>query len=536
MAHYARVLKNERVIRMHYANCNTYNADYDGDEMNLHMVQNELSRAEGYHIAGTDHQYVVPTNGKPLRGLIQDHVGGHHAAPLPGGRAARAQGRLQDGHARHPQAGRAVDGQAGDHDVAAAPAPRRQAPQYALGHKDRGRHVGAAASAPRRGGPARAHRQGGGGRRRAQRRAAPRRARQGLFRRDRVRPRPLRARAARWRADGPAADATGQALHRLQPDARLHLRHRRPAHHARRQQGARRHHRARRAGGHEGRHEVRRPHGRRRHAAARGAARAHRARGPRRPGGGGARQRDEVGADAAHLGVRRPDAARRPAEDLPRQPVRADDGHGRQGRRRQLQSDLRDARPAGARGAARAALALGLHRAVLRALRAHRARRRLHHGPLPHGRAAARVLLSLHGGARGPRRHCRQDEPLGLPAALPDQAPRAARRGLRPHDALERRRLDRAVRVRRGRTRPVPGAVPQGALLLRDEHGRLPAQVARRQEAQAARPEEGARDPRRVAGHPRGAAPRAPRRADALVAARRHLGGIRPQGRPRPRG
>ena len=74
MAHYARVLKNERVIRMHYANCNTYNADYDGDEMNLHMVQNELARAEGYHIAGTDHQYVVPTNGKPLRGLIQDHV------------------------------------------------------------------------------------------------------------------------------------------------------------------------------------------------------------------------------------------------------------------------------------------------------------------------------------------------------------------------------------------------------------------------------------------------------------------------------
>ena len=74
MAHYARVLKNERVIRMHYANCNTYNADYDGDEMNLHMLQNELGRAEAYHIAGTDHQYVVPTNGKPLRGLIQDHV------------------------------------------------------------------------------------------------------------------------------------------------------------------------------------------------------------------------------------------------------------------------------------------------------------------------------------------------------------------------------------------------------------------------------------------------------------------------------
>ena len=74
MAHRCRVLKGEKVIRMHYANCNTYNADFDGDEMNLHMVQNELGRAEGYHIASTDHQYVAPTNGKPLRGLIQDHV------------------------------------------------------------------------------------------------------------------------------------------------------------------------------------------------------------------------------------------------------------------------------------------------------------------------------------------------------------------------------------------------------------------------------------------------------------------------------
>jgi DNA-directed RNA polymerase I subunit RPA1 len=29
---------------MHYANCNTYNADFDGDEMNLHFPQDELAR------------------------------------------------------------------------------------------------------------------------------------------------------------------------------------------------------------------------------------------------------------------------------------------------------------------------------------------------------------------------------------------------------------------------------------------------------------------------------------------------------------
>ena len=70
----ARVLKGEKVIRMHYANCNTYNADFDGDEMNVHMCQTELARSEAYEIAATDAQYIVPTNGKPLRGLIQDHV------------------------------------------------------------------------------------------------------------------------------------------------------------------------------------------------------------------------------------------------------------------------------------------------------------------------------------------------------------------------------------------------------------------------------------------------------------------------------
>ena len=77
MAHVARVLRNatHRTIRMHYANCKTYNADFDGDEMNMHFPQTEQARAEAYTIASTSHQYVVPTTGKPIRGLIQDHVG-----------------------------------------------------------------------------------------------------------------------------------------------------------------------------------------------------------------------------------------------------------------------------------------------------------------------------------------------------------------------------------------------------------------------------------------------------------------------------
>ncbi|KAG4305911.1 hypothetical protein PORY_000821 [Pneumocystis oryctolagi] len=74
MAHKARVLSGEKTIRMHYANCNTYNADFDGDEMNMHLPQNENARIEALLIADTDSQYLVPTSGVPLRGLIQDHV------------------------------------------------------------------------------------------------------------------------------------------------------------------------------------------------------------------------------------------------------------------------------------------------------------------------------------------------------------------------------------------------------------------------------------------------------------------------------
>jgi DNA-directed RNA polymerase I subunit RPA1 len=74
MGHRVRVLPSEKTIRMHYANGKTYNADFDGDEMNMHFPQNEVARAEALQIADTDHQYLSGTAGKPLRGLIQDHI------------------------------------------------------------------------------------------------------------------------------------------------------------------------------------------------------------------------------------------------------------------------------------------------------------------------------------------------------------------------------------------------------------------------------------------------------------------------------
>lgn len=48
MAHNARILKGEKTLRLHYANCKAYNADFDGDEMNAHFPQNEVARSEAY--------------------------------------------------------------------------------------------------------------------------------------------------------------------------------------------------------------------------------------------------------------------------------------------------------------------------------------------------------------------------------------------------------------------------------------------------------------------------------------------------------
>ena len=74
LAHNCRVLKGERTIRLHYANCSGYNADFDGDEINIHLPQDQMSRAEAYTIMHSSENFNVPTDGKPIKGLIQDHV------------------------------------------------------------------------------------------------------------------------------------------------------------------------------------------------------------------------------------------------------------------------------------------------------------------------------------------------------------------------------------------------------------------------------------------------------------------------------
>ncbi len=76
MGHTVRVLREGSTIRIHYVNCKSYNADFDGDEMNIHFPQSFPAMAECKLLAHNNQNYIVQATGMPIRGLEQDHVVG----------------------------------------------------------------------------------------------------------------------------------------------------------------------------------------------------------------------------------------------------------------------------------------------------------------------------------------------------------------------------------------------------------------------------------------------------------------------------
>jgi DNA-directed RNA polymerase I subunit RPA1 len=70
----ARVLSNLKTLRFHYVSGKAFNADFDGDEMNVHIPQSVEARAELECIMDANMNFLVATSGRPLRGLIQDHL------------------------------------------------------------------------------------------------------------------------------------------------------------------------------------------------------------------------------------------------------------------------------------------------------------------------------------------------------------------------------------------------------------------------------------------------------------------------------
>jgi len=73
MAHLVKVMQ-WRTFRFNTQVCAPYNADFDGDEMNMHLPQTEEARAEAFMLMAVHENLVTPRNGEPLVASSQDFL------------------------------------------------------------------------------------------------------------------------------------------------------------------------------------------------------------------------------------------------------------------------------------------------------------------------------------------------------------------------------------------------------------------------------------------------------------------------------
>jgi DNA-directed RNA polymerase II subunit RPB1 len=76
MCHVAKIMYVGETFRMNVADTKPYNADFDGDEMNLHMPQLDDAMVEIQELAAVPYQIISPGSNKPIIGIFQDNMVG----------------------------------------------------------------------------------------------------------------------------------------------------------------------------------------------------------------------------------------------------------------------------------------------------------------------------------------------------------------------------------------------------------------------------------------------------------------------------
>jgi DNA-directed RNA polymerase II subunit RPB1 len=71
MGHRVKVLPYS-TFRLNLSVTTPYNADFDGDEMNMHVPQSYETMAEVKEIMAVPNQIVSPKDNKPVMGIVQD--------------------------------------------------------------------------------------------------------------------------------------------------------------------------------------------------------------------------------------------------------------------------------------------------------------------------------------------------------------------------------------------------------------------------------------------------------------------------------
>lgn len=78
MGHRVKIMKKGDTFRLNVAVTKPYNADFDGDEMNMHMPQDLESDVELIKLACVENQIISPANNKPIIGIFQDSMVGSY--------------------------------------------------------------------------------------------------------------------------------------------------------------------------------------------------------------------------------------------------------------------------------------------------------------------------------------------------------------------------------------------------------------------------------------------------------------------------
>ncbi len=89
MCHEA-LLMDGNTFRLNLSCTPPYNADFDGDEMNLHVIQDVESQAEASTIMHVEHNIVSVQNNKPVMSIVQDTLVGAYMLTAPGVRVSKS--------------------------------------------------------------------------------------------------------------------------------------------------------------------------------------------------------------------------------------------------------------------------------------------------------------------------------------------------------------------------------------------------------------------------------------------------------------
>ena len=74
MCHVVKIMRKGDTFRLNVGVTKPYNADFDGDEMNMHMPQDDESVSELLNLAAVPWQLISPANNKSIVGIFKDSL------------------------------------------------------------------------------------------------------------------------------------------------------------------------------------------------------------------------------------------------------------------------------------------------------------------------------------------------------------------------------------------------------------------------------------------------------------------------------